>query len=110
VLITQDFHPLCDEHYSEMVTVTIVHLMPSETEITDQACTQPGCTRHFDPITGYYDFTTQGRLQGKFDSPYTCDEHHVKLCVKSHSRPSNTEVWQCPERGCTCIKTVRVAA
>jgi hypothetical protein len=109
----QDFHPLCNEDYSEMAEVTVSYPVPgtaSEAVITDQRCTRQGCTRHYDPIIGYYDSTAQGRLQGKHDSPYTCNEHQVKLFVKSYNWQSDTEVWQCPTDGCTRTETVRVAA
>ena len=109
--MTQDFHPLCNEHYSEMVEVSIVaHVSASEAEIPVRACTRQSCARQYDPQVGYYDFTTQGRLQGKHDSPYTCAEHQVKLYVKSYNRHADTEVWQCPTEGCTRTQTVRIAA
>ena len=107
--MNQDFHPLCNEHYSQMVEVSIIrHVSASEVEIPVRACTRQSCARHYDTNVGYYDLTTQGRLQGKYDRPYTCSEHHVKLYVKSYNCQSNTEVWQCPTEGCTCTETVRI--
>ena len=75
-----------------------------------RACTRQSCARQYDPHSGYYDSTTQGRLQGKHDSPYTCAEHEVKMYVKSYNCQNDTEVWACPTPGCTHIRIVRIAA
>jgi hypothetical protein len=113
VLIREDIRPLCNEHYSAMVEVG--KLFPvsgtaSEAQLPHWGCTQSGCAVVYDYDWGYHFSTTQGRLQGKHDSPYTCNEHQMKLYMKSYNRQSDTEVWQCPADGCTRTETVRVAA
>jgi len=113
MLVQQDFRSLCDIHYTKMAAMTVSYLLPgkpSECEITDAGCTQPGCTRHYDPAVGYYDLTNSGRLEGKFDSPYMCQDHQIKLYLKSYNPQTKTQVWECPERGCATNQTVRVAA
>lgn len=108
MFMIEDIHPLCNEHYSEMIFVT-AH--SGAAVITDHGCTRAGCTRHYDPASGYYDFIpSAGRLQGKYDSPYDCGEHQFKLYLESYNRPTNTEVWRCPGKGCARTETVRVAA
>lgn len=111
--IRQDIRPLCNEHYSAMVEVREFSHKPdtaSEAQIPHWGCTQAGCSRVYDYDWGYYDATTQERLEGKYNSPYSCNEHQVKLFVKSYDRQSDTAVWECPTDGCTRTETVRVAA
>jgi hypothetical protein len=111
VSIRKDFHPLCNEHYSEMVGAeATIRVSASEVRIPVQACSRLGCSRLYDFESGYYDSTTHGRLQGKYDSPYTCDEHLKKLFLRSYDHRTNTEVWQCPTEGCTRNEMVRTAA
>jgi hypothetical protein len=81
-----------------------------EADVPVWICPEQGCSRHYDFNAGYYDFSDHGRLQGKYDSPYSCDDHEVKLYLKSHNHLTQVEVWQCPTRDCMRIETVRIAA
>ena len=104
--IRPDIRPLCDDDYSAMEEVPRYTLgTASEVQISHWGCTQSGCSRAYDYDWGYYDATTQPRLQGN-----TCNEHQMKLYVNSYDRESDTAVWQCPTDGCTHAETVRVAA
>jgi len=113
MLITQDFRPLCNEHYTGMVERSLV-IHPvgtaSEAEIPVWGCARQGCARHYDFNFGYHDLTPSGSLHGKYDNSYTCDEHQVKLYVQSYNPQSNVEVWRCPTRDCTRSERVCVAA
>ena len=113
MLIRHDFHPLCNQHYSEMVeggVVVRVLGIASEAEIPVWRCTWQGCARHYDFNVGYHDLTPHGWIQGKRDSFYVCKEHEVKLYLKSCHGPSSTEVWQCPTMNCPRVETAHVAA
>jgi hypothetical protein len=98
-----NYRPLCDRHHSEMMPMSTLQ---NQSENTHRCCAEPGCTRHYDAFDGYYDWVNQGRLQGKFDSPYGCRDHESKMYLASRNQQTNVEVWVCPF-DCQQTKTVR---
>jgi len=91
--LSADYRPLCDRHFSPMVTGSTFSGR-SENQI-HRCCAEPGCTRHYDAFTGYHDIVGTSCVQGKWDNPYACPEHEAKFYLLSHDTVG-VAVWACP--------------
>jgi hypothetical protein len=101
LILKADFRPLCDRHYSAMMEPSTIQ----DSGATHRCCAEPDCTRHYDAMDGYFDVISGSRLQGKYDSPYSCPEHETKMYLASHNPSAKTETWACPF--CDVSQTLR---